>query len=241
MSFRAVGRSDVGSVRPNNEDSLLASPDLVAVSDGVGGRPAGEVASQLAVSALANAVAAGLDLDAGFHLASEVVADAARSNSLFTGMCATLTAAVAARGQVLVAHVGDSRAWLVRNGTARRLTEDQTVAARLLKAGEITEEEAAVHPKRHTLFQCVGLTKGDEPLVVDLHRIAPQPGDRLVLATDGLNYAGPPDLVEKLMSAPGDAETIADSLVAAALTAGGHDNVTIVVADVATTDSKQVG
>ena len=232
MRFEAAARSDQGLVRPNNEDSYFSGPTLLAVSDGVGGRPAGDIASRLAVSCLTHGIAAGLGAVEAFRLASAVVTEAGRSSSLLTGMCATLTAASISGERVTISHIGDTRAWLVRDGSATRLTEDQTITAQLLAAGEITEAEAAEHPKRHTLFQCVGTRTGDD-LVVAIHELEAQVGDRLVLASDGLAYAGPAELVEKLMAAPGTAQSVVESLVDAALTAGGQDNVTVIVADLA--------
>lgn len=229
MRFSAVGRSELGLVRLNNEDAWRAEERFAVVSDGVGGRPAGEVASTLAVAVFAESLSAGMTPDRAVHAASRIVQETALANSLLTGMCATLTAAVADADGVTVVHVGDSTAWLVREGELRKLTSAQTVAAHLLAAGEITAEEALTHPKRGTLHQVVG---GQNELSVDTIRLEARPGDRLVLATDGLDYV-PAVLLEPLLAAPKPGNELADALVAAALDVGGIDNVTVVIADVA--------
>lgn len=228
MRFEAVGRSDVGLVRANNEDSWTASASLLAVSDGVGGRPAGEVASRLTVSVFRALVGAGASPDAAARAADETVRDVGAGNSLFTGMCATLTAAVATADGIRLAHVGDSTAWLVRDGHVQQVTTPQTVVQALLARGEITAEAALTDPRRNTMSQAVGGIRVVVPVVLD---VGVRRGDRLVLATDGLDYAEESTRLA-LLAAPKPADELADALVAAAIEGGGRDNVTVVVADV---------
>lgn len=235
VRFTVAARSDIGNVRANNEDAYAASDRLVAVSDGVGGRPAGEVASGIAVAVVTASVARGLPVEEAVEAANEVVRAASETSSLFSGMCCTVTAATAQDdGQVVVAHVGDSKAWLVRasTGKAERLTEDQTITARMVRDGELTPEQALTHPKRSTLYQVVGQSKPLDRCVAVLDDLVP--GDRLILATDGLDYGRERAL--DLLAEPLQAEALVTALVQSALDGGGNDNITVVVADLVAGD-----
>ena len=227
MELVCVGRSELGLVRLNNEDAWAATTHCAVVSDGVGGRPAGEVAAGLAVSVFSDLVAAGSEPPLAVHIASRAVQRVGRGNSLFSGMCATLTAVVLTPEDVQVVHVGDSSGWLVRDGKATPVTEPQTVTHALLAAGEITAEQALTHPGRGMKTQVVG---GAKELKVATQRLDVRAGDRYVLATDGLDYVDATTRAT-LLAAPKPAEELADALVAAALEAGGEDNVTVVVVD----------
>jgi protein phosphatase len=143
-------------------------------------------------------------------------------------MCSTLTAAIMTADAVHVAHVGDSHAWLVREGAVTLVSEDQSIAAALVRAGELTEEAAAGDPRRHTLTQAIGSVR---PLLPQLAALAADRGDRLVLATDGIDYVDA-DLLAVLLAKPLPAVELADRLVEAAYDVGAPDNVTVVVADV---------
>jgi PPM family protein phosphatase len=225
-----VGRSHVGLVRTNNEDAYAVTGSYALVCDGVGGRPAGEVASALAVAVFSELLDAGAGPGPAAVAASRAVVAVSRGNSLFTGMCCTLTGLRLTEGSAQVVHVGDSAAYLVRSGELTMVTEPQTVTRELLRLGEITAEEAATHPRRHTLRQAIGsLARDPEPEVIDVQVAA---GDRVILATDGLDYV-PADERRALLAASKPADELADALVAAALAAGGGDNVTVVVVDVA--------
>lgn len=228
MQFEAAGRIELGNVRTNNEDSIVVTPSVVAVADGVGGRPAGEVASATAVAVFEECVLAGLDPADAAVRASRVVRATAASNSLLSTMCCTLTGAAIVGEEVVLTHVGDSRAWLVADGAAALVTADQTVTSRLVAAGELSEEEAATHPKRHTLFQAIGSAKDVEP---DRTTLAAGVGCRLVLATDGILYGDQVTLPE-LLAEPLPPAELADRLVQLALDGGGNDNVAVVVADI---------
>lgn len=233
MMLHTALRTDVGLVRGNNEDAALASPGLIVVSDGVGGRPAGEVASALAVSVVRAMTAEGVELTAAVQGASDVVHALSLTNPLFTGMCCTLTAAVATETGVRLAHVGDSLAWVVLDGHVTRLTADQTIAAQLVREGRLTPADVATHPKRATLSQAVG---NGRPLEIDVSEHELTSGDRLVLATDGLHYAGDEVHLETLLAKPVSADELCDLLVDAAMAGGGNDNVTVVVADLTAGD-----
>lgn len=228
VRFEVAGESNVGFVRANNEDSLVAEPNVVAVADGVGGRPAGEVASAIAVAAFRESVLRGTDPAEAALIASAVVRGAGAASSLLSTMCSTLTGIAVMGDEVVLAHVGDSRAWLLRDGAVARITEDQTITAKLVAAGEMTPEAAATDPRRATLSQVIGSAK---ELVPDRSVLTVQAGDRLILATDGILYADP-DKLDATLAAPGPpADTVA-RLVQIALDGGGKDNITVVVADV---------
>ena len=209
FKFDAIARTHVGLVRTNNEDAYSADGFHLAVADGVGGRPAGEVASAVTAQVVQHCVLAGVAIDRAAQAAGDTVRGLAAGNSLFTGMCSTLTAAVLVGDDVVLGHVGDSRAYRVVDGRAERLTADQTIAARMVEAGDITEEEAAVHPKRGTLFQAVGST---EVLEVEVTTFAARAGDRYILCTDGIAYAGE-DVVARLLIEDFDASSLADALI----------------------------
>jgi len=224
----AHGRSDVGRVRTNNEDSFVISPSLLLVSDGVGGRPAGEVASTLTAGICRVMAEAGVAVEVALQGANETVASVAALNPLFTGMCCTATAITVGSSGARLGHVGDSKAWLVRGGQAEAITEDQTITARLVRTGEMTAEDALTDRRRSTLYQAVGTAAR---LDVDVTDLDLKPGDRLILATDGIDYA-PADALEELLSSTLDAESLVDAIVDAALIGGGNDNVTVIVADI---------
>jgi PPM family protein phosphatase len=222
--------TDVGRVRKQNEDAYLVDPPLYVVADGMGGARGGAVASQLAIESLGQT----------FHLereslgrqvrdANEIVFERSVEDRSVAGMGTTLTAVAIDGDQALVAHVGDSRAYLLRAGDLRQVTEDHTLVNRMLKAGEITAEEAEVHPHRNVLTRALGT----EPTVkVDEFTIGLLDGDRIVICSDGLTGMVTEDQMKAILETTPDPNEAADRMVRAANRAGGIDNITVLVVDV---------
>jgi len=225
--------SDTGLVRSHNEDRFAARPPLFLVADGMGGQAGGEVAAQLVVDQLLAAVDRG-ELRDGATIADvlqganqEVRRRAALDPSL-RGMGTTCTAVVVLDGMAHVIHVGDSRAYLLRDEQLVRLTDDHTAVDRMRREGILTAEQAESHPHRHVLSRAVG---AHETVEIDRTEVELRPDDRLLLCSDGLTgmVAGP-DIVRALAITT-DPDAAAGALVQAALAAGGYDNVTVVVVD----------
>jgi protein phosphatase len=221
-----------GMVRQNNEDSLYPETSgeshgttTLVVADGMGGHVAGEVASRLAVNAAAsNELLPGDRVAAGNRAIREQVA---RDPSL-DGMGTTMTLiSLDEDGTATVAHVGDSRAYLLRNGQLRQLTEDHTVAAEYVAEGKISAEEAASHPQRHMLTRTLGLTRF---VNIDEIEISLEPSDRLLLCSDGLNEMVTDDDIAGVLGGQA-VDDVAWGLVEKANAAGGVDNVTVIVVD----------
>lgn len=238
LALRAAARGDRGA-RANYEDACHVGDRVLVVADGVGGAPAGEVASRLAVDTVAGR-ARPTDLTGMVAAANERVRRHAAADPRRTGMATTLDVAVLdavvvdpARGPVMTgAHVGDSVALLLhRRRHLVVLTRPHTVAAELTATEALTEEQAAVHPLRHTLTRAIGA----HPTVrADLWCRTAEPGDRYLLGTDGLLDAlGLADTHRVLLDTVGlDPAGCAEALVAAAIGKGAPDNVTVVVADI---------
>ncbi|MEQ6903638.1 protein phosphatase 2C domain-containing protein [Nocardioides sp. YIM 152588] len=234
LQFRYAAISDTGQVRENNEDGGYASPYLLCVADGVGGAAAGEVASATATYVLsARALAhpgheprrllTHAVREAHQQVAAGVAADPRRE-----GMATTLTAALTDGRTIALAQVGDSRAYLFRDGELSRLTHDQTLVQEMVDAGRISEEEAAASPYRHVVLQAID---ADHEPVPEMLLLGLVPGDRLLLCSDGLTDVLADAALTVLLGLC-DRDTAADRLVSAALAAGSSDNVTVVVADV---------
>jgi protein phosphatase len=232
-ALQAAGRTHQGLVRPGNEDSFVCGDRVFAVADGVGGHPAGEVASALALEPLVELderaegdIRAAL-ADAVREANRRVHQDAA-AHPERTGMATTLTAAAVAEGAVQLAHVGDSRAYLLRPGEGlRRLTVDHTPVEQAVVAGELSPEEADLHPLRHTLDRVLGT--GPEIGVDVPEPLALASGDRLLLCSDGLTEATSEREIAGVLESSDDPESAAEGLVQAALAGGGPDNITVVV------------
>jgi protein phosphatase len=224
-----------GMVRQNNEDSLYPDrsgesdgPAVLMVADGMGGHVAGEVASRLAINAAASST-----LDPGDRVAAAnraIREEVARQPDL-QGMGTTLTLVeLTPEGTAKFGHVGDSRAYLFRDGELKQLTDDHTVAAEYVALGQLSVEEATGHPQSHMLTRCLGLTRF---VNVDEFDLELEAGDRLLLCSDGLNLmVAPEGIVENLTG--GTADEAAWKLVEVANKAGGHDNTSVIVIDVLT-------
>lgn len=235
LSLRAAARSHVGKVREGNEDSGLADDHVLVVADGMGGHAAGEVASASAVATFAAVPwSATLTSEVSGRVAecvgrvSEELARAVAADPERGGLGTTVTALVLSEDGVTIAHVGDSAAFLHRDGELRKLTVDHTFVQALIDAGTLTPEQARTHPRRSLLTRAVD---GINDVTPDLLTEQVRPGDRLLLATDGLTGVVTAEQIAAQLglSDPGDA---ADALIEAALLEGAPDNVTVIVADV---------
>ena len=229
MRVTAAAATDVGLVREGNEDSYLTEGPLFAVADGMGGHRGGEVASQLAVETLEKLFKEGAgDLPDQVQEANRVVFERSVLDRKVAGMGTTLTAALVEGDRVRLAHVGDSRAYLLRDGTLRLLTEDHTLVHRMVSEGEISKEEAETHPQRSVLTRALGV---DTVVDVDDDSLQVRPGDRLLLCTDGLTSMVSEDEIEDVLRTVPDPQEAAQRLVRVANEAGGVDNTTVVILD----------
>lgn len=225
-------RTDIGYVRDHNEDSLIIIPPLFAVADGMGGHEAGEIASEITVNTLAELAPSHLDaegLTAAVEAANYNVMKAPRQSIGRDGMGTTLTAAMLEGERLLIAQVGDSRAYLLHKGHLQQITRDHSLMADLIEAGQITPEEARVHPNRSVITRAIG---SDIHMRPDIYELNVDAGDRILLCSDGLSSMISNNAIESIMRRQSDAQHCADELVTAALENGGADNVTVVVADV---------
>lgn len=225
-------RSDVGRVRDHNEDSYLAQSPLFAVCDGMGGHAAGEVASSIAVETIAKMAPSEADpahLARAVEAANAAVIEAAANGLGKAGMGCTATCAYIHDTTLAIAHVGDSRAYLLHDGALIRVTHDHSFVEELVDAGEITADEARVHPNRSVITRALG---SDPAMYADHFSLTIEEGDRLILCSDGLSSMIPDNEIEHIATQSPTAQICTDNLVDAALTAGGHDNVSVVVVDV---------
>lgn len=225
-------RSDVGCVRSHNEDSYLVQSPLFCVCDGMGGHAAGEVASSIAVETIAKTAPHTADpalLGAAIEAANAAVIEAALNGLGKPGMGCTATAAYIEGNTIAIAHVGDSRAYLLHEGTLIRVTRDHSYVEELVDAGEITADEARVHPNRSVITRALG---SDPAMYADHFSLNIEEGDRLILCSDGLSSMIPDGEIESIATQSSTAQICTDNLVDAALAAGGSDNCTVVVVDV---------
>ena len=230
-------RTEVGLVREHNEDSYLVLPDLplLAVADGMGGHQAGEVASRLAVYTLesyAGLLSGASDpaplLEQAFKEANRQIRRQGELNPNQYGMGTTLTAALLNGRRLVAAHVGDSRLYLWRSRRLRRLTRDHSVVEELLQNGAISPQAALNHPFRHVLTRALG---SEENVAVDCFEEELAPGDCLLLCSDGLTNLVADGEIELIMSSRSlGLPAMVDQLVNLALSRGGHDNVTVIIA-----------
>jgi protein phosphatase len=224
--------TDVGLVRDHNEDGYLVDQDvgLIAVADGMGGHRGGEVASATALEALRIAFVAGAPIAEAVGVANDAVHEQSIADPNLRGMGTTLTAgSFDDEGHLVLGHVGDSRAYLVRAGELERITTDHSLVEELIQAGELTPEEAERDPRRSMITRALGLEPG---VTVDVIEIDLLDGDRLLLCSDGLTTMVGEDTISALIAGEPDAATAAGRLVDAANSAGGTDNITVIIIDV---------
>src|SRR5215475_4979545 len=240
IALRYTVRSDVGLLREGNEDSAYAGPHLLAIADGMGGHAAGEVASAVAIAALAP-----LDSDTTGADMLQALADAiaganaelheiAEADPATEGMGTTLTAMLWSDDQVALCHIGDSRAYLLRDGVFHQITHDHTLVQSLVDEGRLTPEAAASHPQRSLVMRALQSSVPAEP---DLAMLKAQVGDRFLLCSDGLSDVVSDETVHKTLTELTDLNEAVSQLVDLAIRSGGPDNITCVLADVIDTDS----
>jgi PPM family protein phosphatase len=222
--------SDTGRKRRRNEDNYVVAPPLFAVADGMGGAQAGEVASQLAASALEAGDSDGLDgverIDTLIQEANRRIYDRASTDPTASGMGTTMTVAVVEGMTVAIGHVGDSRAYLVRGEQMEQLTEDHSLVNELLKSGKLSEEEAQAHPQRSVITRAVGT---DPDVDVDGFTIEAEDGDVFLICSDGLSdMVEDEEILELVHQNRDDLDKAVKALVAAANRGGGEDNITAV-------------
>lgn len=241
--MRLFARSEKGRSRAVNQDSFLFDEIdprrrvyLVAVADGMGGHLAGEVASALAVSALSRHVknacshgTLGLSLYKtmadGFKSANQLIIDSSQGDGR-RGMGTTLTAALLYNERMCVAHVGDSRAYLLTGGRLELLTQDHSVVGELIRKGDLSPEEAMKHPQRNVLTRALGSGPEIEVDIIERDFVS---GDMLLLCTDGITNLVGPDEIERLLLCRNEGQTIVDELISIAQQRGGYDDATCVL------------
>ena len=233
--LHSAGLTDPGRRRRHNEDAFVCEPPLFAIADGMGGAQAGELASRLAAAAVGRSEAS--DLTGGdrvvalIEAANRSVYERAAGDQSVSGMGTTMTAALVEADQVWIGHVGDSRAYLLRDGGLQQVTEDHSLVAELVRSGRLTPDEAGDHPHRSVITRALGT---DPDVAVDVMPVPTQPGDVFVLCSDGLTTMVDDDtILELLAQHRDDLDTAAHALVARANDAGGEDNITVVLFEVA--------
>ena len=227
--------TDTGRVRTGNEDSLFPTTAghteqraILLVADGMGGAVAGEVASRLATESVAASLDSDLTPEDRVIAANEAVIAAVESDPALSGMGTTMTLVdLNPDGTAAFAHVGDSRAYLLRAGELKQLTTDHTLVNELIELGKITPEEAENHPHRHLLTRVLGLG----PIGVDQFTVSVEDGDRILLCSDGLTTMVTDFTIEQILAAGEGVEPTAWVLIEQANMAGGVDNTTVVVID----------
>ena len=226
-----AGDSHIGLVRNDNEDAYLIAPPLFAVADGLGGHQAGEVASSIAIDTLLEAAPREADAKAlgrAVRQANASVIAAAEAGRGRVGMGTTLTAVMVDGTRLAVAHVGDSRAYLLHLGDLQQLTADHSMVADLVRSGQLTLEESRVHPNRSVITRALG---SDPNMIADTFEVQAAPGDRLLLATDGLTGGVPDEEIARVLAEAPTASDAVEELIGTALDAGGQDNITAVVVE----------
>jgi PPM family protein phosphatase len=238
LSWRFGAYSDIGRSRKKNDDSAYAGPHLIVVADGMGGAAAGDLASAVAVQTLQRLDVPPSDdlleaLAGTLHRANDRLAELVDEDPAVAGMGTTVTAALFDGERIGVAHLGDSRGYLWRDGELQRLTADHTWVQSLIDEGRISEDEAKVHSHRSLLLKVLDGQHDHDP---DLTLYDVRDGDRVLLCSDGLSGFVGADRIEHALSV-GSADAVARELTQLALEAGSTDNITVVVADVVDTDS----
>ncbi len=235
---RSFGETNPGRKRRRNEDAFVCEPPLFAVADGMGGAQAGEIASSLAAAAVAGGLNGADAPENAEQLVVELIQEANRrvhdratNDASASGMGTTLTVALARRDDVVaIGHVGDSRAYLLRDGALEQLTDDHSLVAELVRRGELSPEEAEVHPQRSVITRALGT---DPDVDVDVFSIEGRAGDVFLLCSDGLSTMVDPDTIaETVQRHRPDLEAATRALIKAANDGGGEDNITAVLFEI---------
>ena len=226
----SFSKSDTGRQRRSNEDRMFDSAPLFAVADGMGGARAGEVAAEIVVDRLAEGLAAqGSDeerLAAAVREANSRIHERASTEADRAGMGTTVTAAYVGDGGVAVAHVGDSRAYRLRDGRLERLTHDHSLVAELVRRGKLTEEEAEEHPQKSVITRALGAEAGVD---VDTHTHPARDGDVFLLCSDGLTGMVGEERIAEILKEARSLRAAGQALIRAANEGGGRDNITVVL------------
>ncbi|MCO6009133.1 protein phosphatase 2C domain-containing protein [Actinoallomurus purpureus] len=235
IGIRYATRSDVGMLREENEDSAYAGRRVLAVADGMGGHAAGEIASAAVIEEL-RAVDVDVPedelvatLEEAVRRANQKVHGLVEADPSLQGMGTTLTAMLWSGSRLALVQIGDSRAYLLRDGDLYQITHDQTLVQTLLDDGKINEEEAATHPFRSMLLQALD---GRSDIAPDLQLRSALVGDRYLLCSDGLWDVVTPEAIHKALAGITNPDQVVGDLVEAANAGGGPDNITCIVADV---------
>ena len=235
LNLRFAARSEIGKVRRNNEDAGYAATDLLVVADGMGGHEAGELASAATVAAVVAAASNSVGADEVLNQLAEAVitsgeyiADVVSGDRDLAGMGTTMTVVALREDRIAMAHVGDSRAYVYRDGALQQMTKDHTFVQTLVDSGEITLEQAAVHPRRNLMMRAID---GIHAVEVDLSVRETREGDRYLLCSDGLCGVIDANTISECLSQE-DLTQAVTLLIDAAMAAGAPDNITVVVADV---------
>ena len=234
----SAASSHIGKIRASNQDSGSVGRNLFVVADGMGGHAGGDVASALAVkhlfaldSTYGSVEEAREALFRGILDAGATLTNAVEEHPELTGMGTTVSAMIRVKSQMVIAHIGDSRIYRLREGVLEQITVDHTFVQRLVDSGRITPEEAAVHPRRSVLMRVLGDVDADPE--IDTHIVDTLPGDRWLLCSDGLSgYVSERDIAETLLTVD-DVELAAHKLITQSLSEGAPDNVTVVIVRVA--------
>ena len=231
---RSAGVSHPGRKRRRNEDSYVVDPPLFAVVDGMGGAQAGDVASKLAAAALRENAPDGDAEERVIALVNEAnrrVFARASEDQAASGMGTTMTVALVDRDLVWIGHVGDSRAYLLRDGRLDQLTDDHSLVGELVRSGKLSEEEAQTHPQRSVITRAVGT---DPDVDVDTFPVEPRPGDLFLICSDGLtDMVDDRTIRETIEGRRDDLDGLVRALVTVANKGGGEDNITVVAFEIA--------
>jgi PPM family protein phosphatase len=230
---RATGLSHPGRKRRRNEDSWVCDPPIFAVADGMGGAKAGEIASRLAAAALGSA-ADGSGAERVVSLVQEAnrrVYERSSEDASASGMGTTITLALVEDGKVTFGHVGDSRAYLIRDHAIEQLTDDHSLVAELVRSGKLSPEEAEIHPQRSVITRALGT---DPNVDVDTFTVEPKVGDLFLICSDGLTSMVENDVIRDVVERRRDnLDAAARELVETANRSGGEDNITVVFFEIA--------
>jgi protein phosphatase len=230
-----AGGTDPGRRRRRNEDSYVIDPPLFAVADGMGGAQAGEVASKLAAGAVKER---GADVESLIQEANRRVHQRSLEDPNTSGMGTTLTVAEVEDGVVSIGHVGDSRAYLVRDGNLEQLTEDHSLVGELMRTGKLSAEEAETHPQRSMITRALGT---DPNVDVDIFSVEPRTGDLFLLCSDGLtSMVDDREILRVVEEKRGDLDGLVKALIKAANKGGGEDNITVIAFEIGDEDDSRL-
>jgi len=228
--------TETGLVRKQNEDNFCICPDigLFAIADGMGGHQAGEIASRLATQKLADFIRTYLEfysdqktlLTKGMQEINHQIYLISQQNKRYQGMGTTLTAALIQNNHLYLAHIGDSRLYLLRQEQIKQLTEDHTVVQNLVTSGTITADQARTHPKRHILTRALGI---DSNVKAEISQINLKAQDKILLCTDGLTNYVTPEEIHHLVNNAAEVKQAVHNLTEMALERGGADNITVIL------------